>query len=136
AGEGSRAATHHGARLAQFGRWWPGVPGVLGVVQERPGVEHTVYVLTSRLWCDCRSSRYRGACAHRAVVRKALEAEALNVRRAEDSAEETAELGWIITAKGRRALAQLDERKVLDLPPVRLSDTAPRRGPKAFSLLK
>jgi DNA-binding PadR family transcriptional regulator len=37
-------------------------------------------------------------------VRKALEAEAAKMRQAEASAEEEAELGYVLTAKGRKAL--------------------------------
>jgi hypothetical protein len=50
--------------------------------RSEPGVEHTVYVLPSRLACDCLGSRCRGSCAHRVIVRKALEAEAAKVRQA------------------------------------------------------
>src|SRR5262245_52013161 len=79
--------------------------------QSHPGVEHRVYVLTGRLACDCPGSRFRGMCAHRAIVRQALEAEAAKVRKAEASAERDAERGYLLTAKGRRYLEQLAARE-------------------------
>jgi hypothetical protein len=104
--------------------------------RSEPGAEHTVYVLASRLACDCPGSRFRGTCAHRLIVRKAPEAEALTVRKAEAFAEAEAELGYVLTAKGRKALQQWRDAQAAHPPMVRPSDTAPRRSPRAFSILK
>jgi hypothetical protein len=69
------------------------------------------------------------------MVRRALEAEALTVCQAEASEEADAELGYMLSAKGRRALAQWRDAHTAHPPTWRPSDMAPRRV-QSFSLLK
>jgi hypothetical protein len=125
-GEGSRSMVAGGPPCRAF---WVSS-------RSEPGREHVVYVLSGRLWCDCPSSRYRSMCAHRVVVRKALELEASTVRQAEASAEQEAERGYVLTAKGRKALQAWRDAQTAHPPMVRPCDTAPRRQAAAFSLLK
>jgi hypothetical protein len=116
-GEGSRSLVEGGAPHRAF---WV-------ASRSEPGREHVVYVMRGRLWCDCPGSRYRGTCTHRAIVRKALEAEALKVRQAEAAAEAEADRGWTLTPRGKAAL---DEWRASQA-----RETAPRRM-QTFSLLK
>src|SRR5690348_3576251 len=70
-----------------------------------PGMEHMVFVNTDgSLVCDCISAHFRGTCAHKTVVAATLAEEAKRIAQAETKAEEEAERGWKLTAKGRRAL--------------------------------
>ena len=67
-----------------------------------PGMERRVYLdQDGSLICDCISAHYRGTCAHKTVVAAALAEEAKRIARAHAAAEEEAERGWKLTAKGR-----------------------------------
>lgn len=73
--------------------------------QSQPGMEHTVFLYgDGRLSCDCPSSHFRGYCAHREAVTKALAEEAQAIQRASARAEEESHRGWVLTEKGRAAL--------------------------------
>lgn len=100
------------------------------------GVEYTVYLHPSgRLSCSCLASRYRGACAHRSAVQRALEAEAQQTRKAEASAaEEVTRYG--ITKKGMEYLKRWRAEQQ-QLAEAQARDTAPlRRSNEAFSLMR
>jgi hypothetical protein len=94
-GEGMRQLVHGGPTVRAF---WV-------ASQSQPGMEHTVFLFADgRLSCDCPSSRYRGYCAHRDAVTRALAAEAVVIARASAKAAAEAECGWKLTTKGRAAM--------------------------------
>ena len=100
--------------------------------QSKLGVEYRVAILPDRLLCECPAGSYGRYCWHREVVIALLDAEVAAIRR-EELAHQS---GWAITPKGQAALQAWRDRQQEHPPMVRAGDTAPRRSPAAFSILK
>ncbi len=104
-----------------------GQPVYAATSASTPGRVYLIAWTTAGWECGCAQYQFRRtSCAH---VR-ALSARLADELRRRDAETAAANIGpddtFTLTDKGRAALAEWRQRKVLDLPE-RLSDTAPRR---------